>query len=673
MNGNDTIRNYYNIEDKNQANNGSLKESKDKKKSILGKILNILFIIGLIVGGYFAYQYLLKNPIYDEGENNKKIITENNNENENTSNGNVKNVQIIEINENLLKRINFKKTGTVAPYKKALLVAESSGIIKNFSKTEGDKIKKDEKIAEISDSASSKIAKINYQNALKNLELAKEALEKTKNSISNDEYNALLAIQTAELNYLNAIKTYNNLAENLEEQIRSAKIGVQSAEIAVQNAQEAYYNSLATANKTSDDILAQSLDGIMSSFSLIETSISTLNEILNLDNETNNLKDDINYIEDYYDDLFDEYEKLYQSTENKEGIIQLIENLIDLTEETEFTLHNANELLKELSNNGNIDQEIVTNLEVNISTLIPSLDQSKLNLNQSKDAVTNSVINKQIQPENAFNALEAAESQLVAARQNVKQLESTKKSQLDAAQNNINLAEKQLESAKAKLQNIKIKGSLQEINAETQVTQLESQVDITKANLESIKIYSPLNGILLEKYIENGNYINPSQKIALIGDMSKVKITVSVTSEELTYIKLGQKVEIKGPGDINQDARITKIFPTFDPISKKIKIEIIAENNKSKFKSGMFIDVIFKEAKKQVPAIYIPFKSIIFERENAYIFTVENNKAVKKEVKLGEILNNEIEIINGVRYGDKVITDGAKNLKDGEKVKIIKK
>ena len=64
-------------------------------------------------------------------------------------------------------------------------------------------------------------------------------------------------------------------------------------------------------------------------------------------------------------------------------------------------------------------------------------------------------------------------------------------------------------------------------------------------------------------------------------------------------------------------------------------------------------------------------KNITFDGKRAYVFIASGNKAVKKEVKTGSNFGNKVEIISGIKAGDKLITDGNKNIADGTFIRVI--
>ncbi|MNI33345.1 multidrug efflux system subunit MdtA [compost metagenome] len=68
--------------------------------------------------------------------------------------------------------------------------------------------------------------------------------------------------------------------------------------------------------------------------------------------------------------------------------------------------------------------------------------------------------------------------------------------------------------------------------------------------------------------------------------------------------------------------------------------------------------------------ILVPISAVKYEAQDVYVFKVEGEKAVKTIVTIGKEGDEQIEIVNGVAKGDKVVVEGAESLRDGDKVKV---
>lgn len=219
------------------------------------------------------------------------------------------------------------------------------------------------------------------------------------------------------------------------------------------------------------------------------------------------------------------------------------------------------------------------------------------------------------------------------------------------------VTQQQLDQAKLAVQNAKLR--LQ-----------SSQRKVNDANIKS-----PINGIVNKKYIEVGAFVNAqgTQMFELV-DVSKLKLKVSVNESQVANLKVGDQVQIK-----------SNVFPTDDYVGKitfiaakadaslNFPIEIMVENNKKNtIKAGMYGTAIFKFP-SQAPSLTIPRGSFVGSVSSNQIFVLgEGNKAVLRKVVAGRILGENVEILDGLKEGETVITSGQINLIDGTPVAPVK-
>jgi RND family efflux transporter MFP subunit len=192
---------------------------------------------------------------------------------------------------------------------------------------------------------------------------------------------------------------------------------------------------------------------------------------------------------------------------------------------------------------------------------------------------------------------------------------------------------------------------------------------VSDANLKS-----PINGIVNKRYIEVGAFVNSqgTQMFELV-DVSKLKLKVSVNESQVANLNVGDVVQIKSnvfPAD-DYRGKITFIAAKADnSLNFPIEIEV-ANNGKHDIKAGMYGTAIFKFP-AQAPALTIPRGSFVGSVSSNQVFVMENGKARVRKVISGRILGENVEIIEGLKEGETVITSGQINLVDGSAVVPVK-
>jgi membrane fusion protein (multidrug efflux system) len=193
--------------------------------------------------------------------------------------------------------------------------------------------------------------------------------------------------------------------------------------------------------------------------------------------------------------------------------------------------------------------------------------------------------------------------------------------------------------------------------------------DETGLKFEEAPVESPLSGVVGRFYLDIGSNVTPQSSVALVINMDKVKIELSVTEKYLPKIKLGQDALIKVDAWPNEEftGKVTKISPVLDLTTRTAPIEIILDNPGYRLQSGMFAKVsLILSERKDVPVIMK--EAVIGKEPNTYIYIVENNKAVLKKVVLGLRQGPYYEVSAGLKAGDAVVIMGQQRLFDGAQV-----
>ena len=220
------------------------------------------------------------------------------------------------------------------------------------------------------------------------------------------------------------------------------------------------------------------------------------------------------------------------------------------------------------------------------------------------------------------------------------------------------VTQQQLDQAKLMTQNAKLR--LQ-----------ASQRKVSDANIKS-----PINGIINKRYIEVGAFVNTQgTQLFEIVDVSKLKLKVNINESQVANLKIGDQIDIRSsvfPND-KFSGKVTFIAAKADA-TLNFPVEIEVENsNKNTLKAGMYGTAIFR-APKQAPSILIPRTSFVGSVSSNQVFVLDksNNTSKVRTVVAGRILGDNVEILDGLKEGESVITSGQINLAEGTAVSVVK-
>jgi membrane fusion protein (multidrug efflux system) len=220
------------------------------------------------------------------------------------------------------------------------------------------------------------------------------------------------------------------------------------------------------------------------------------------------------------------------------------------------------------------------------------------------------------------------------------------------------VTQQQLDQAKLATQNAKLR------------------LQASQRRLSDANIKSPINGIVNKKYIEVGAFVTAqgTQLFELV-DVSKLKLKVNVNESQVANLKIGNTVDIQSsvfPTD-KFSGKVTFIASKADEtLNFPIEIEV-ANNFKNSLKAGMYGTAVFKFP-KQAPTILVPRTSFVgsVSSNEVYVLNTSKNTAETRKVVSGRILGDNVEILEGLKEGETVITSGQINLTEGTPVAVIK-
>jgi membrane fusion protein, multidrug efflux system len=243
-------------------------------------------------------------------------------------------------------------------------------------------------------------------------------------------------------------------------------------------------------------------------------------------------------------------------------------------------------------------------------------------------------------------------------------------SQKDLAEANLNKSKKDLKKFQEMLQT---KAATQQQIDELQLALYKAQTDyvtVTK-QIEYSIIKAPFSGYITAKHIEKGSMIMPGTPIAEMIDISTMKFIAAVAESDLVKIKAGQEVKIGA--DIYEGLTYTGTIKTIGMKadgSRRFPVEIEVRNDvKTPIRSGMF-GIAFFAGEGTHDAMVIPRTAMVGSIKDPCVFVVENDKAIRRSIKVGSASEKTIEVLDGLKAGEKVVISGQINLDDNTAVRI---
>lgn len=208
-----------------------------------------------------------------------------------------------------------------------------------------------------------------------------------------------------------------------------------------------------------------------------------------------------------------------------------------------------------------------------------------------------------------------------------------------------------------------------------QLQSAQARLNQAKINVGDSYVKSTINGIVNKKHIEPGTVVGPGAPLFDVVNVSKLKLKVNVSENQVATIKPGQEVNITASvyPDKEFKGKITFVAAMANE-SVNFPVEVEVLNNKdNELRAGMYGTIIFgSEAKSDVNITTVPRNAFVGSIANNEVFVARDGVAQLTKIVSGRVLGDKVEVLDGLKEGDIVITSGIINLKDGAKINIVK-
>lgn len=219
-------------------------------------------------------------------------------------------------------------------------------------------------------------------------------------------------------------------------------------------------------------------------------------------------------------------------------------------------------------------------------------------------------------------------------------------------------------------------------NAVTQ-TAADSQhalVDIAMARYELAKverdnhlIKAPFSGMLGLIDFSKGKFVQAGNKLLTLDTLSIMRLDLQVPERYLSQLEMGLNVTVTTSawGKKKFIGKVVAINSRINPETLNLRVRIEFENKKSQLKPGML--VLAKVDFPEIEELIIPVQSLEYSGTKRFVYVINDNVVKRTEVKLGDRIENQVLITDGLSIADEIVIQGLVNIRDGGKVKILQK
>jgi RND family efflux transporter MFP subunit len=196
-------------------------------------------------------------------------------------------------------------------------------------------------------------------------------------------------------------------------------------------------------------------------------------------------------------------------------------------------------------------------------------------------------------------------------------------------------------------------------SAEAELRRSREIVNEVKATLDWATIRAPMDGMVIDKKVDAGDMVTPGQTLVTLFDPKRMQLIASVRESLAHRLKIGESVGVQIEGIEKQcSGTISEIVPQAQAASRAFDVKVTGPCPEGIY-SGMF-------ARLQIPLgeedlLAIPRQAVRRVGQLELVYVLERERPVRRAVRTGRIVGDDVEVLSGLREGEKVIVPDSRS------------
>ncbi|MCC7002074.1 MAG: efflux RND transporter periplasmic adaptor subunit [Gemmatimonadaceae bacterium] len=202
-------------------------------------------------------------------------------------------------------------------------------------------------------------------------------------------------------------------------------------------------------------------------------------------------------------------------------------------------------------------------------------------------------------------------------------------------------------------------------SAEASLAQLKTRLDFTK-------VLSPLDGVVTQRFVRDGDIVGAQAALFTVADVSTLVTLLPVSELEVPMLRTGATVPVQVDAlQATVNGRIRRIFPAADSLNRLVPVEVAIPGNAiAGLRPGYTVRATLRLDERQ-NVLMIPSRAVVGAQGSQSVYVIKNGRAERRRVRVGTDTDGQTEVVEGVVFGDSVITTGNALLRDGAQVRIV--
>jgi HlyD family secretion protein len=215
---------------------------------------------------------------------------------------------------------------------------------------------------------------------------------------------------------------------------------------------------------------------------------------------------------------------------------------------------------------------------------------------------------------------------------------------------------------------------------------MKAALDYAETQLASTEIKAPVSGTVLQRIVERGEMVTPSAfgesgartSVVSLADLNDLQIELDISQTDFARLKMGQRAEIipEAFPRLRYTGYIYEIAPEANRAKATVQVKVKVENPDEQLRPEMnarvnfLADAASAETGAATSRVLVPRLSVVRRDSSDFVFVIKGGRVEQRVIRRGEESGDYYYVLEGLSGGEMVVTDGANQLQDGDRVKI---
>ena len=192
-------------------------------------------------------------------------------------------------------------------------------------------------------------------------------------------------------------------------------------------------------------------------------------------------------------------------------------------------------------------------------------------------------------------------------------------------------------------------------------------------DVSNSEIRAPFDGVIVRRHTDVGTYLDRGDNVVKIIGNRNLEIEADVPSRRLIGLKVGRVLRVRLDDGSEHSARVRAILPAENPLTRTRTVRFVPDfkPNERRLADSQSVSIdIPVGANRRVLTVH---KDAILKRQGSdLVYVIAKDIAEPRTIMLGEAIGSRVEVLNGLKVGDKVVVRGNERLQPGAKVRVVK-